>query len=171
MFSYSNLYLTFDKELWMVWITTKALKSGLKLRLKRFKNQKIPYPGKGNTPSPGPPPQQPWLFRPWQIPSTLLVFAYSKLLWRAFFGFNNYKSFKKWSENAFREVQNKKFPTQGKGTLLPQDPIPTALALWASPHTMYTIDVAYSNLLFRALYGFDYYKRVEKWSENVTREV
>ena len=33
---------------------------------------------------------------------------------------------------------------------------------------MYTIDVAYSNLLFRALYGFDYYKRVEKWSENVT---
>ena len=77
------------------------------------------------------------------------------------FGFNNYKSFKKWSENAFREVENKKFLTQGKVTLLPQDPIPTELALWASPHTMYTIDVAYSNLLFRALYGFDYYKRVE----------
>ena len=81
---------------------------------------------------------------------------------------NCYNSDKKCSENASREVQNKKFPTQGKGTLLPLDPISAALALWASPHTMYTIDVAYSNLLFRALYGFYYYKRVEKWSENVT---
>ena len=87
------------------------------------------------------------------------------------FGFNNYKSFKKWPENAFREVQNKKFPTQGKGTLLPQDPIPTALALWASPHTMYTIDVILTFCSELCTYGFDYYKRVEKWSENVTREV
>ena len=54
MFSYSNLYLTFYKELCMVLITTKALKSGLKLRLKRFKNQKISFPGKGDALSPGP---------------------------------------------------------------------------------------------------------------------
>ena len=49
MFSYSNLYLTFYKELCMVLITTKALKSGLKLRLERFKNKKIFQPW---TPSP-----------------------------------------------------------------------------------------------------------------------
>ena len=67
-----------------------------------------------------------------------------------------------------RTLKIENFPTQEKGTLLPLDPISAALALWASPHTMYTIDVAYSNLLFRALYGFYYYKRVEKWSENVT---
>ena len=71
------------------------------------------------------------------------------------FGFNNYKSFKKWSENAFREVENKKFLTQGKVTLLPQDPIPTELALWASPHTMYTIDVPYFKLLYIVLCGFE----------------
>ena len=43
--------------------------------------------------------------------------------------------------------------------------LPAALALWALPHTKHAIDVAYSNLLLRALYGFNYYKRVENWSE------
>ena len=39
--------------------------------------------------------------------------------------------------------------------------LPAALALWALPHTKYSIDVAYYNLLFRALYGFNYYKKVK----------
>ena len=43
--------------------------------------------------------------------------------------------------------------------------LPAALALWALPHTKHAIAVAYSNLLLRALYGFNYYKRVENWSE------
>ena len=43
--------------------------------------------------------------------------------------------------------------------------LPAALTLWALPHTKYAIDVAYSNFLLRALYGFNYYKRVENWSE------
>ena len=43
--------------------------------------------------------------------------------------------------------------------------LPAALTLWALPHTKYAIDVAYSNFLLRALYGFNYYKRVEEWSE------
>ena len=71
MFSYSNLYLTFDKELCMVWITTKALKSGLKLHLERFKNQKFSYPGKGDTPSPGPHPPQPRPYGPRRVSSAL----------------------------------------------------------------------------------------------------
>ena len=40
--------------------------------------------------------------------------------------------------------------------------LPAALALWALPHTKYSIHAAFSNLLFRALYGFNYYK----WSES-----
>ena len=43
--------------------------------------------------------------------------------------------------------------TQGKGQPFPWTPSPAALALRASPQTKYSIDVAYSNLLFRALYG------------------
>ena len=34
----------------------KSIKSGLKTRLKRFKNKKFSYPGEGDTPSPGPHP-------------------------------------------------------------------------------------------------------------------
>ena len=34
----------------------KSIKSGLKTRLERFKNQKFSYPGEGDTPSPGPHP-------------------------------------------------------------------------------------------------------------------
>ena len=43
-----NFYL---KHLYMVWNTTKLLKSGLKTRLERFKNQKFSYPGEGDAPS------------------------------------------------------------------------------------------------------------------------
>ena len=49
------LILPFYPELCMVATTTKALKSGLKLRLARFKNQKFSYPGKGDIPSLGSP--------------------------------------------------------------------------------------------------------------------
>ena len=37
----------------------KTIKSGLKTRLERFKNQKFSYPGEGDTPSPGPHPPRP----------------------------------------------------------------------------------------------------------------
>ena len=49
-----------------VWflITTKALKSGLKMRLARFKNQKFPTQGKGTSLPLDPHPLQPWLFLP-----------------------------------------------------------------------------------------------------------
>ena len=49
------LILPFYPELCMVSTTTKALKSGLKMRLARFKNQKFSYPGKGDIPSLGSP--------------------------------------------------------------------------------------------------------------------
>ena len=45
------LISTFYTKLCMVSITTKALKSGLKMRLARCINQKISYPGKGDIPS------------------------------------------------------------------------------------------------------------------------
>ena len=68
------------------------------------------------------------------------------------------------------EVQNQKISTQGKGQPFPWTPSPAALALWASPHTKYSIDVAYSNLLFRALYGLITTKKLKVvW--NATREV
>ena len=54
IFSYSNLYLTFHKVLCMVWITTIALKSGLKMYLEKLKNKKFSYPEKVDTPSLGP---------------------------------------------------------------------------------------------------------------------
>ena len=44
------------------------------MRLARFKNQIFSYPEKGDIPSPGPHPLQPWLFVPWQIPSMLSMF-------------------------------------------------------------------------------------------------
>ena len=53
IFSYSNLYLTFYKVLCMVWITTIASKSGLKMHLEKFKNEKS--------------------FVPWHTPSMLLM--------------------------------------------------------------------------------------------------
>ena len=49
------LILTFYTEHCMVSITTKALKSGLKMRLARCINQKFSYPGKGDIPSFGSP--------------------------------------------------------------------------------------------------------------------
>ena len=49
------LILPFYPELCMVSTTTKALKSGLKMRLARFKNRKFSYPGKGDIPSLGSP--------------------------------------------------------------------------------------------------------------------
>ena len=58
-------------------------------------------------------------------------------------------------------LKNQKFSTQGKGTPLPLDPNPHSLALWALPNTKYSIDVAHHNLLFRALYGFNYFKKVK----------
>ena len=74
------LILTFYSELCMVLITTKELKSGLKMWLERFKNLKISYPGNGDTPSLGSlSPPQPWPFGPWHIPSTLLISFYSNL--------------------------------------------------------------------------------------------
>ena len=64
----------------------------------------------------------------------------------------------------------KKNSTQGKGQPFPWTPSPAALALWALPHTKYSIDVAYSNLLFRALYGLITTKKLKVvW--NATREV
>ena len=47
---------------------------------------------------------------------------------KSFIWLNYYKSIKKWSEIVSREVQkSKKFPTQGKGTPLPLNPIPHSL--------------------------------------------
>ena len=60
-------------KLCMVLITTKALKSCLKLLLEKFNNQEFSYPGKGDTSSPGPHPPKPWPFRPQRILSTLLM--------------------------------------------------------------------------------------------------
>ena len=53
----------------------------------------------------------------------------------------------------------------------PWTPSSTALALCALAHTMYAIDVPYFTFLSRALYGFNYYKSVKKWSENVSSKV
>ena len=50
-----------------------ALKSGLKMHLEKFKNEKFSYPGKVDTLSPGPHPLQHWSFVPWHIPSMLLM--------------------------------------------------------------------------------------------------
>ena len=43
------------------------------MHLEKFKNEKFSYPGKVDTPSPGPHPLQPWSFVPWHIPSMLLM--------------------------------------------------------------------------------------------------
>ena len=44
--SYSYLYLTFYKDLCMVWITTIALKSGLKMHVEKLKIRNFPTQGK-----------------------------------------------------------------------------------------------------------------------------
>ena len=46
-------------------------KSGLKMRLERFKSQKFSYPGEGDTPSPGPHPPQPRPCGPRRVSSAL----------------------------------------------------------------------------------------------------
>ena len=72
------LILTFYTELYMVSITTKKLKSGLKMRLARLLNKKISYPGKGDIPSYGSP-SQPQSFAVRHVPRILLMFSYSNL--------------------------------------------------------------------------------------------
>ena len=49
----------------------KLSKSGLKVRLERFKNLKFSYPGEGDTPSPGPHPPQPRPCGPRRVSSAL----------------------------------------------------------------------------------------------------
>ena len=82
---------------------------------------------------------------------------------------NYYKSFKKSSENASREVQ-KKFPTQGKGTPLFLDPIPCnpgplGLATYQVPTLLMLLILTFYTELCK------YYNSIEKWSENATREI
>ena len=102
------LILTFFTDLCLVSITTKVLKSGLKMRLARFINKKISYPGKGDIPS---------LWTPSHTALALyLAFykdlcmvlittkAYSNFLLRALFGFNYYEKSWKLVWNAAREV-------------------------------------------------------------------
>ena len=85
---------------------------------------------------------------------------------------NYYNSIEKWSENVFREVKNeKKFLLRESWHPFPWTPSPTALALCALAHTTYTIDVPYFNLLYRALYGFNYNKSIKKWSENASSKM
>ena len=75
----------------MVSITTKALKSDLKLRLARFENLKFSYLGKVDISSPGPYPLQPWPSVPWHIGTKYaIVVPYFNLLYRALYGFNYY---------------------------------------------------------------------------------
>ena len=92
-------------------------------------------PEERGTPSPGPLPPEPW---PCHIPSKLLMLLIL-------------------TEMQLKRFKKQKSPTQGKGTPLSSDHNP--LQPWPFAYAKYPIDVPYFNLLYRALYSFNYYKK------------
>ena len=104
-------------------------------------------PEERGTPSPGPLPPEPW---PCHIPSKLLMLLIL-------------------TEMQLKRFKKQKSPTQGKGTPLSSDHNP--LQPWPFAYAKYPIDVPYFNLLYRALYGFNYYKKIKKWSENASGKI
>ena len=73
------------------------------------------------------------------------------------------------TEMQLKRFKKQKSPTQGKGTPLSSDHNP--LQPWPFAYAKYPIDVPYFNLLYRALYGFNYYKKIKKWSENASSKI
>ena len=74
------------------------------------------------------------------------------------------QSWQSWSVT----LKNQKSPTQGKRTPFHH---PNPLQPWPFAYAKYAIDVPYFNLLYRSLYGFNYYKSIKKWSENASSKV
>ena len=92
--------------------------------LARFKNQKFSSPEKGDIPSPGPHPLQPWLFVPWHIPSMLLMFLILPFYPELCMVSTTTKALKSGLKMHLARFKIENFPTQGKGTSLHLDPHP-----------------------------------------------
>ena len=106
------------------------------MRLERFKNQKIFLPRERGNPIP-------WTPYPTALAHQVLantMYTISVCL------------FKICLKMHLERLKIKNFLSRERGYPFPWTPTPIALALWALPHTKYSIDVAYYNLLFRALY-------------------